>query len=656
MGIIQSILRQRDLQERARQRREVRNDIHYKYNLDTLPPPVSSTLEVQILAGSISELQRMMNDNVCTSEEIVATYIRRSYHLGFHLGGITEELYSTAILEARESDKRRKAAVLDVTTTGTTLGPLEGIPISVKDMFHVKNTDSTCGLACKAFSTLQSTDGIYASLLRQAGGILVCKSNIPQSLMVPESDNYIFGKTVNAYDATRTCGGSSGGEALLVSTRCSVVGLGTDIGGSIRIPASFCGTYGFKPTPERLSQYGMEAPRPFGYDGQNGVLVSTGPFGRCTEDCTTVMKALLVPELYRMDPTVPRIPFSNEKYTSTKKLRIAYYLTDDFWEPAVACKRGVLQAAELLRRAGHEVIEINLRSHGISTYRAALLYYGLLGSDGKLREFKRGLEGEQLHPLYATLNTLASLPDYGIRPLLSSLLRLLGYTRMGDLLSIARSRRTDAYWQLVAERNMMKTKLIKVLQDQQIDLLLTPALGLPAFKHGGSADLTVICSYTFIWNLFHFPAGVVPVTRVRKGPEEESYTCPSNQNDMFAQKAKAMMEGTAGLPINVQLVGLPFEEETVLRGMKELENLLQEEIQKRNGRGTENSPRTGSNVNNNVSLSTTKDSVIDNPSSVIMNDDIIQPYVPDEIIQQTLRELHRSKEGTMYTKNPHANK
>ena len=610
MGIIHSILRQHDLKERARQRNETRKELHDKYSLDTLPH-VSSTLQDQILLANIAELQTMMNNKVCTSEEIVTTYIQRCYSIGYPFGGITEELYSTAILEARESDKRRQ--------NNDQLGLLEGIPISMKDMFHIKNTDSTCGLACKAFATLQAQDGLYAKLMRSAGGIILCKSNIPQCLMVPESDNYIFGKTINAYDSTRTSGGSSGGEALLVSTRCSVVGLGTDIGGSIRIPASFCGTYGFKPTPERLSQKGMEAPRPFGVDGQNGIFVSTGPLGRCTEDCVTVMKALLAPQLFTLDPTVPRMPFNMERYNQTKKLRIGYYVTDHFWEPAEACQRGVLQAVELLRKQGHEVIEFNLRNYNIDTYRAALLYYGLMASDGKLFEFKRGLEGEKLHYLYNTLNTLATLPDTGIRPLISSFLRLLGFTRMGDLLAIARSRSTQEYWELITERNIMKNKLIEVLQTQQIDLLLTPALGLPAFRHGGSADLTLICSYTFIWNLFHFPSGVVPVTRVRKG-KEETYTCPGNQNDMFAAKAKTMMQGTAGLPINVQLIGLPFEEEIVLRGMKELEIAIK----------TFGGQSTSSSTASDTSITT---------------EDIVQPYVPEEIIQQTLRELHRSGYG-----------
>ena len=143
---------------------------------------------------------------------------------------------------------------------------------------------------------------------------------------------------------------------------------------------------------------------------------------------------------------------------------------------------------------------------------------------------------------------------------------------MGDMLSIARSRRADQYWQLVAQRNAIKARFIEAMQAAKVDMLLTPAIGTPAFPHGGSRDLTPACSYTFLWNLLHFPAGTVPVSHTRA--DECAYACPPAQDDAFAGVAKKAMVGAAGLPVGVQLVGLPYQEEAVLHAMRALEAAL----------------------------------------------------------------------------------
>jgi fatty acid amide hydrolase len=565
MGLIFSALRRSELKTRASQRRRERDDAHDKFDLAALPA-VPAELEARIVdARGLAELLGMLESRAVTSEQVVSVYIRRAHTMGFALNALTHEVYAEAMQAARESDARR--------ARGEAPRLLEGVPCTVKDMFKLAGTDATCGLATKAFK-VDATDGVYVRLLREAGAIPIAKTNIPQCLMVPETDSALWGRCANPWNAGRTCGGSSGGEGSALGARCAAFGLGTDIGGSIRIPAAFCGIYGFKPTPERLTQAGLEAPRPGGTDGQNGILASSGPMGRCVDDLARVMRALLAPSLWEEDPTVPRVPFDDAAYTKTGKLRFGCYTSDGFFEPAPSCKRAVLETAAALREAGHEVVEFDPKANGVDTYRAALLYYAMLAADGKLSQFKSGLEGEALHPLYATLDVLASLPDTVVRPGIAGLLRLLGYKRMGDLLAIARARSTSEYWALVKERNALKRALLEAMKKLNVDLLLVPALGLPAFEHGGSKDLTVICSYTFVFNLFHMPAGVVPATRVRE--DEQVYQPPRDQDDAFAQVAKKAMRSAAGLPVAVQIVGKPFAEETVLRGMRAVESALQQ--------------------------------------------------------------------------------
>ena len=194
---------------------------------------------------------------------------------------------------------------------------LDGVPVSIKDQFVQRGADSTCGLAAHVFDPAEA-DGVLVELLRDAGAIPFVRTNVPQALLLPESDNAVYGRTDNPYDRMRTPGGSSGGEGALIAARGSVLGIGTDIGGSIvcarlgcsaaqgvhcvcahwvprrargplcvralgapprkggltaraylqRIPASFSGVYGFKPTPTRITSLGVRAPSVLKYRGQ----------------------------------------------------------------------------------------------------------------------------------------------------------------------------------------------------------------------------------------------------------------------------------------------------------------------------------------------------------------------------------------------------
>ena len=130
----------------------------------------------------------------------------------------------------------------------------------MKDCIDQKGADSTCGAASRVLAP-SAEDGLVVRLLREAGALPFVRSNVPQLLMMPDSENFIFGRTNNPYCAKRGPGGSSGGEAALVAAGCSIMGVGSDIGGSIRNPAHFSGVCGFKPTPQRMTRKGCAIPR-----------------------------------------------------------------------------------------------------------------------------------------------------------------------------------------------------------------------------------------------------------------------------------------------------------------------------------------------------------------------------------------------------------
>mgnify|MGYP003385107740 CR=1 FL=1 len=171
---------------------------------------------------------------------------------------------------------------------------------------------------------------------------------------MPESDNAIWGQAKNPYDTSRTPGGSSGGEGALIAARCSLLGLGSDIGGSIRIPAHYCGIVGFKPTPGRITKKGSGIPRVNNRDGQIVIPSTTGPMARSVRDCTLMMKAL-VNHTPDEDILIPPIPWNDQCVESGCKprMRVAVMMTDGWFEPFPACKRAVQMAADALVAAGN---------------------------------------------------------------------------------------------------------------------------------------------------------------------------------------------------------------------------------------------------------------------------------------------------------------
>lgn len=133
----------------------------------------------------------------------------------------------------------------------TTLGPLHGIPFTLKDTFAVQNYDCSLGISTRANNPVQTSSVIYTTLTR-LGGILLAKTNVPQTLLAIECNNPIFGQSQNPYVKGYTCGGSSGGEAVVLAKDGSAIGFGSDIGGSLRIPTGWCGIYALKPTTGRF--------------------------------------------------------------------------------------------------------------------------------------------------------------------------------------------------------------------------------------------------------------------------------------------------------------------------------------------------------------------------------------------------------------------
>mmetsp|Transcript_1213 Transcript_1213/g.1920 ORF Transcript_1213/g.1920 Transcript_1213/m.1920 type:complete len:576 (+) Transcript_1213:254-1981(+) len=490
--------------------------------------------------------------------EIMITMCSRAAKSGCKYNSNTEEMFLTGITAAKAADEK-------IQKEGTkALPPLFGLPISIKDPINMTGLDSTNGMMTRVNDPAASDAAIVTALVA-AGAIPYVKSNIPQLLMVPESMNRIFGTCKNPWNEDRTPGGSSGGEAALVASLSSFVGIGTDIGGSIRIPSSYCALSGFKPTPERVSKSGMRANSLGDSSGQRIITAVAGPMARNVRDLELIMRALWSPEseMYQADPTLPPVFFSDPPVQS--KRRVGFYLEDGWFECAPSMQRAVEEAKAALESKGYEVVPFAIPR----PYEFVRLYFSLLAADGAMRDMRSGLDGEPVLPEYRSIAQISLFPQ-AARTVTAAALEATGDKRKAHIIKAGGKRSVHEYWGIVAELHAYRDEFIKAFRDLNLDGLLFPAGSLPALPHGASKDLLVAQSYTYLYNLLHWPAGTVPVTTVK----ETECEFKAAATDEWGSKARAALVGATGLPVGVQVATLPWKDELCLSIMKDLEAAL----------------------------------------------------------------------------------
>lgn len=243
--------------------------------------------------------------------------------------------------EARAAAKRAGEALVD----GSEIGPLHGIPVTIKDSFDVAGYPTTCG--SRLFQHLRAShDATVVRRFKQAGAIPLGKTNCPEFLSNYETDNYVIGRTNNPWNLDCTPGGSSGGESAAISSCCSPGGIGSDGGGSVRIPAHFCGIAGLKPTPGRVPATG-HVPE---INHPGGLLGVAGPMARNAADVRLLFEVLAGYD--SQDPFSAPVPLRPPQLDN---LRIG--LMEQFYSVPVqpAIKRAVHKAAAGLEQIGFPV-------------------------------------------------------------------------------------------------------------------------------------------------------------------------------------------------------------------------------------------------------------------------------------------------------------
>ncbi|NWS29847.1 FAAH1 hydrolase, partial [Polioptila caerulea] len=442
-------------------------------------------------------------------------------------------------------------------------GLLYGIPVSIKDHIGHKGHLATCGLV-QCLGTVMEEDSVLVKVLKRQGAIPFAMTNVPQSLFSYDCSNPIFGQTLNPFNPQKSPGGSSGGEGALIAGGGSILGIGSDLGGSIRLPSSFCGLCGLKPTAERLR---WALPLPF---QPRSVPWALGPMARDVDSLALCMKALLCQEMFQLDPTVPPIPFNEQVFSSSTPLRVGYYDTDGYFPLPPCMRRAVRETRHALRAAGHQLV---LFSPPRIPHVMTELFLKTFFADGG-RAWLDVFTGNIVDPGLKPQVNSCKIPRL-VKKLLALLLKPLQFLLLLKFIDVAMfstCRSVKEIWNHHHQIQVYRSQFITQWKELQLDVVLCPVLG-PAFTTGYPGKLLTAISSTMLYNVLNFPAGVVPVSTVTEADEEELKLYKGCCDDPWDRTLKQAVSGAVGMPVAVQCVALPWQEELCLRFMKEVETL-----------------------------------------------------------------------------------
>jgi Asp-tRNA(Asn)/Glu-tRNA(Gln) amidotransferase A subunit family amidase len=449
----------------------------------------------KIIFGTIAEIAAGIRERKFSAVEVVDA----------HLARITElqpKLNAFVHLDADGARARALAAEAAV-MRGERLGPLHGVPLTVKSCIDVAGWPTPAGSLLRK-DYVAETDALLVARLRAAGAIFLGNTNTPEYLMAYETDNSLSAKTSNPWDLTRSSGGSSGGEASAIASGCSMGGVGSDGGGSVRVPAHFCGICGLKPTPGRIPASGHFPPG----GGAFAWIGVVGPMGRAVADVRMLFEVMAGPDAG--DALSAPVAIRTMGENDVRGLRVGILETDALGKATAETTEAVERAAKLLSAQGFSVERKKM--NGLD--RAIELWWYFFG------------------PVIADLIRKGAI---GHETEMSPMLREYVALATGEV-----TLTYDDFLNACAERDKIRADIVQ--QMDEVTILLSPVSAGPAFRHGEGN-----------W---------------RSG-EKENYRDTMRHSQWlnlagFPGVAVPLGQSSEGLPIGVQMIGRPYEDEIIL--------------------------------------------------------------------------------------------
>lgn len=415
---------------------------------------------MDIVCKSAKSLARVIQAKELSSEELVNAYVKRIEEVNPKLNAIVQLKAEEALQQAKETD--------NLLAKGEIIGPLHGVPVTIKDSLDTAGVITTWGTPGRK-NHIPTEDATVVRRMKRAGAILLGKTNTPEFTLAYETDNPIYGRTNNPYNLNQTPGGSSGGEAAIISACGSPAGIGSDTGGSIRVPSHFCGLAGIKPTSGRVPRTGHAIPYGYLIDS----LTQLGPIARYVEDLALVLSIIAGED--GIDPFIVPMPLNNYEDINLDGMNAAIIKNNEIVAPDEETIKVLNSTAQILSEAGVNMNEI----HPSGIEESFNIYMGLLfGWDG----------GDLVRLLLDRAGTAIDESSLGL---------LLSDTRMSSMELLHLIEQWDNY------RQNILTSLNK------FDLILAPVNAYHTMSHGTSFENILGFSYTMIFNLTGSPAGVV---------------------------------------------------------------------------------------------------------------------------------------------------
>ncbi|OBT89845.1 hypothetical protein VE02_00784 [Pseudogymnoascus sp. 03VT05] len=488
--------------------------------------------ELSITEMDATELLELLGTGAIKSYDLTVAFCKRAAIAQQLLNCLTIIFFNEALERAKELDEI-------FSKTKKLVGPYHGLPFSIKDHFNIKDKVSSSGYVAWA-DEIATEDAALVGIIREAGAVLFCKTTNPQTLMHLETNSNIYGRTLNPYNRGLTSGGSSGGEAALVSFYGSPIGLGSDGGGSIRGPAANVGLVGLKQTSGRIPASGNTMPM----NGCASFPVVVGPLCRSARDSEFFMKTIIGTSPWRKNPDVMPIPW--DTFRVPKKLTIGIYSDDGIVRCHPPITAALKYVTELLRAESDIVIkEWKPYDHARGYDIIRKLYF----QDGAADHYKMmEITGEPVLPLSAWV-----FKD-----------------------SHTQRRTIEESWALNVERAKYRQEYLDYWNsNSDIDVILCPCGPSAAPRH----DTARYWGYTAVFNCLDYPACAFPTgltVSASDHPVDPSYIPRDNEFDaynwsQYDPKAYEMA------PIGLQLVGRQWECELVIKTVARIEKLLMNE-------------------------------------------------------------------------------
>lgn len=484
--------------------------------------------ENEITSSTLLQLREKISKGELSSYEVTKAFCHRAALVQQLTNCCSEIFFGRALSRAKQLDQH-------FSKCGSPCGPLHGIPISFKDQVNLEALDSAIGYISRLEHPITKDQvSNIAKILEDAGAIFYVKTTTPMAMMSGETVSNIYGSTVNSINRRLSCGGSSGGEGALLAAKGSILGFGTDIGGSIRLPCNSQGLFGLRGSSNRLPYCKITNSM-----ANQPILCSViGPMSRHIEDLEFVTRLIIDSKPWLNDPKCPPITWRN--YDMDTKLSFGLHNPTYYTYLHPQVKRALEIVRKSLTERGHEVIDWKPPMNFKEVYSLAGDIFAADGGQEIVNECKKS--GEPVR------KEISMIKD----------------GKASDQINVSQhweQARSKYEYQQIFDQHWLSTKL-ETSTGRPIDGLILPLQTLSSFRPGDLDKVKV--NFTTAFNVLDYPVVATPITRTdQKIDKVEELYVPKNDDDkiLYEYYDPKLYDGT---PVGLQVVAPRFEEERAI--------------------------------------------------------------------------------------------